>query len=94
MSFSIFEVLMLIGFGCSWPFAIAKTIKVKNPIGKSYLFLIFVILGYIAGCLHKLIYQWDWVFWLYLLNTLMVSTDTYLCFYYQKRNRNKPVSIT
>lgn len=89
MSFSIFEVMMLVCFGCSWPFAIIKTIRVKNPVGKSYLFLSLVIIGYIAGCLHKVIYHWDWVFWLYLLNTLMVSLDTCLCLYYQNRNRKK-----
>ena len=28
---TVFEALMLICFGFSWPFAIVKTIKVKNP---------------------------------------------------------------
>ena len=36
---SIFEALMLICFGFSWPFAIMKTVKVKNPAGKIYIFL-------------------------------------------------------
>ena len=87
MSFSMFEVMMLICFGCSWPFAIIKTVRVKNPAGKSYFFLFLVIIGYIAGCLHKILYQWDWVFWLYLTNAFMVSLDTGLCLYYQRRCR-------
>ena len=39
MNFSVWEVIMLICFGFSWPFAILKTVRVKNPAGKSYLFL-------------------------------------------------------
>ena len=32
------EAAMLICFGASWPFAIIKTVRAKNPAGKSYLF--------------------------------------------------------
>ena len=85
MKFSIFEVIMLVCFGFSWPFAIWKTIRVKNPAGKSYLFMGLVIIGYIAGCIHKVLYHWDFVFWLYLLNTLLVATDFVLCLYYMRK---------
>ncbi|MBO4631202.1 MAG: hypothetical protein J5858_04690 [Lentisphaeria bacterium] len=85
MKFSIFEVIMLICFGFSWPFAIIKTIRVKNPAGKSYLFMGLVIIGYIAGCIHKILYHWDFVFWLYLLNTLLVATDFILCMFYSRQ---------
>ena len=87
MKFSIFEVIMLICFGFSWPFAILKTIRVKNPTGKSYLFMTLVIIGYISGCIHKVIYNMDFVFWLYALNTLLVATDLVMCFYYQQKNK-------
>lgn len=93
MNFSVWEVIMLICFGFSWPFAILKTVRVKNPAGKSYLFLSLIIIGYAAGCLHKLFYKMDWVFWLYVVNALMVATDMGLCLYYQSRlnklNREK-----
>ena len=82
---SFFEALMLICFGFSWPFAIMKTVKVKNPSGKSYIFLTLIIVGYAAGCLYKLCGTFDFVFWLYLLNGLLVLTDTLLCLYYQHR---------
>ena len=85
MNFSVWEVIMLICFGFSWPFAILKTVRVKNPAGKSYLFLSLIIIGYAAGCLHKLFYKMDWVFWLYVVNALMVATDMGLCLYYQSR---------
>ncbi len=85
MSFSIYEVIMLVCFGCSWPMAILKTIRVKNPAGKSYLFMSLIIIGYIAGCIHKITHNFDIVFWLYLLNTALVATDFCLCLYYQRR---------
>jgi hypothetical protein len=87
MSFSVFELIMLICFGFSWPFAIIKTIRVKNPTGKSYLFLALVVIGYVAGGLHKIYYRFDFVFWLYLLNGIMVLTDIVLCLYYQHKNK-------
>ena len=89
MHFSIFEVIMLVCFGFSWPFAIIKTVRVKNPAGKSYLFMGLIIIGYLAGCLHKILYHWDIVFWLYLLNTLLVATDCVLCLYYQQKLKKK-----
>ena len=85
MGSEIFEAIMMLCFGCSWPFAILKTIRVKNPAGKSYLFMSLVIIGYLAGCAHKIFYDWDFVFYFYLLNTLLVATDLVLCLYYQNR---------
>jgi len=89
MKFSIFEVIMLFCFGASWPFAIIKTIKAKNPAGKSYLFAALILVGYIAGCLHKLLYHWDWVFYMYLALFALVSTDTILCLYYAHQLKGK-----
>ena len=87
---SIWEIIMLLCFGFSWPFAILKTVRVKNPAGKSYLFMSLVIIGYLSGCVHKFIYDRDFVLYLYLLNTLLVATDLVLCLYYQNRlNRLK-----
>ena len=90
MSSEFFETTMMLCFGLSWPFAILKTIRVKNPAGKSYLFMSLVIIGYLAGCANKIFYDWDFVFYFYLLNTLLVATDLVLCLYYQNRlNRLK-----
>ena len=41
------------------------------------------------GCLYKITGKFDFVFWLYLLNGLLVATDTVLCLYYQHRNKKK-----
>ena len=94
-NFSVWEAIMLVCFGFSWPFAILKTIRAKNPAGKSYLFLSLIIIGYAAGCLNKIFYikSIDWVFWLYVGNALLVGMDMSLCLFYQHRlnklNRGK-----
>jgi hypothetical protein len=72
---SIFEVTMLICFGSAWPASIYKSISSKTAKGKSIAFLIIVFVGYIAGILHKLFYNLDWVVTLYALNGLMVLAD-------------------
>ena len=87
---SIWEIIMVVCFGFSWPFSILKTIRVKNPTGKSYLFMTLIIIGYLAGCVHKIIYDLDAAIWLYVLNTVLVGTDMALCLYYQHQlNKNK-----
>ena len=45
----LLEFMMLILFGVSWPFAIAKTYRAKRVDGKSPLFEIIVIAGYLCG---------------------------------------------
>ena len=61
-SMSIFEAIMLICFGASWPFAVLKTYRTKAVKGKSRLFLILVILGYISGMINKILNGMDIVF--------------------------------
>jgi len=81
------EAAMLVCFGVSWPFAIAKTIRAKNPAGKSYLFATFVVIGYVAGSTARFMRNGaDGVFCLYIFDMLMVLTDTCLCLYYRRKN--------
>ena len=83
----ILEAAMLVCFGFSWPFAIAKTVRAKNPAGKSYLFAAFVIVGYIAGSTARFMRDGvDAVFCLYIFDMLMVITDTALCLHYRRKN--------
>lgn len=81
---SIFEVIMLVCFGMAWPFSIYKSYTSKETKGKSVAFLFIIVIGYIAGILHKLLYSRDAVVFLYLLNLLMVSIDIVL-YYRNKR---------
>ena len=78
---------MLICFGVSWPVQIVKTIKAKNPAGKSLLFIALVITGYICGIFFKILGRFDWVIALYFFNACAASLDLALCVYYINRNR-------
>ncbi|KAF5068730.1 hypothetical protein [Oscillibacter ruminantium] len=80
---SIFEALMLICFGLSWPMNIWKSWTTRSAVGKSLPFLLIIEVGYICGMLNKILVHFDWVFFLYVLNFLMVGTDAVLYF----RNR-------
>jgi hypothetical protein len=77
---SIFEVIMLVCFGAAWPLSIYKSYKSRKNSGKSVAFLFIIILGYISGVIHKLLYSFDLVIYLYLLNSIMVSVDIALYF--------------
>ena len=79
----IWEALMMAAFGFSWPMQIRKTYTSKNTAGKSLLFLFLVFGGYIAGIIHKITVNYDWVIWIYILNLLMVGTDLSLTIYYR-----------
>jgi hypothetical protein len=86
---SILEAIMLLCFGAAWPFSIARSIKAKSTKGKSVFFLIILLCGYAAGIANKLLYNYDFVLYLYILNFLMVSTDTVLWFRNRKIERSK-----
>lgn len=77
---SFFEILMLVCFGAAWPFSIYKSYTSRHNNGKSVVFLFIVVVGYIAGILHKLFYSYDAVIFLYALNGVMVSVDIALYF--------------
>ena len=80
---SWFEIGMLICFGASWPFSIRKMLITKSSEGKSFIFLYLLLIGYLCGILHKVLYHCDAVVLLYTLNFLMVLADTLLCYYYR-----------
>ena len=85
---SLFEIMMLICFGVSWPFALYKTYMAKSAAGKSFLFMTFVMIGYLAGILNKVFYHFDHVIWLYVLNLLMVAADFTLATVYRIREKS------
>lgn len=80
---SIFEAIMLICFGVSWPISIAKAVRTKRVEGKSPLFMAIVCLGYLSGILHKILRDLDWVVVLYSFNLIMVALDLALYFRYR-----------
>ena len=75
----IFEVLMIICFGVSWPFNIAKSWKAKTARGKSLLFEVCILVGYICGIAGKFITgNVTYVLIAYVINVVMVTVDILL----------------
>lgn len=89
----IMEAVMIISFGVSWPFNVAKSLKTKSTKGKSIIFLSLITFGYIVGVTMKLIdptFDWStrwWIFACYVFNLIMVSWD--LILYFINSNREK-----
>jgi hypothetical protein len=72
----IFEVIMLVCFGISWPFNIATSIRSRTAKGKSLKFEICVVVGYLFGVAGKIIGDnVTYVLAFYALDILMVSVD-------------------
>ena len=75
---SVFEVIMLVCFGAAWPFSIYRSYRSKSNSGKSIVFLVIILIGYLAGLMHKVLFNFDLVIILYGINAVMVSTDILL----------------
>lgn len=89
---SLFEAIMVICFGISWPISIAKSYKSRTTKGKSLTFSIFILIGYISAVIWKVIeFNDSGVFrypsYFYILNLVMVSIDIVLYFRNRKLDR-------
>lgn len=77
----IFESIMLICFGISWPISVYKSITSKSTKGKSCIFIIAILIGYIAGITGKILSgNVNYVLCIYIINFIVVSTDLMLYF--------------
>lgn len=83
----LFEAIMLLCFGLAWPFSIWKSYVSHSNQGKSFNFMIVVLIGYISGIIYKIFYHYDLVVYLYILNLIFVSTDIFLFF----RNKREQI---
>ncbi len=82
----IFEVIMIVSFGASWPLNVLKSYRARTTKGKSLAFLLLILFGYVAGITSKLINEaymasiaekW-YVLFFYVLNFVMVFADLLL----------------
>ena len=79
----ILEIIMIVCFGISWPFNVARSYRARTTKGKSLVFLICIIVGYIAGIASKLTsaaymsaFSEKWyVLIFYFINIVMVLAD-------------------
>ena len=84
----IFEVIMIVSFGASWPLNVLKSYRARTTKGKSVAFLLLILFGYVAGITSKLVNEaymaefaskW-YVLFFYCLNFIMVFTDLMIYF--------------
>ena len=76
----LFEILMIVSFGVSWPFNVIKSYRGRTAKGKSLSFLILIFAGYIFGIISKLTAPEfkGYVMFFYVLNLVMVGLDLIL----------------
>lgn len=73
---SVFETIMLICFGLSWPLNVMKAYRARTAKGTSLTFILLILTGYIAGITAKLLMgQINYVLIVYLLNFAIVSLN-------------------
>ena len=85
----IFEFIMLACFGLSWPISVYKSIKSKSTQGKSIVFIIAIIIGYISGIIGKIVnLQLTYVLIIYCFNLIVVSVD-FVLFFINRKNEKK-----
>ena len=90
------EIGMLVAFGFSWPFNIAKSWQSRTAKGKSVQFEFIVLFGYFIGLLGKIITArrsgvLPWSTWFYIADIFMVSIDVVLYFRNTALDRQREV---
>ena len=81
----MFELFMIVCFGISWPFSVAKSIKTRSTAGKSLVFLLAIFVGYIFGIINKVLNSPNYVLYAYIFNLVIVGTDLTLYFINRRR---------
>ena len=74
-----FEAIMLICFGVSWPFNIAKSLRARTAKGKSVWFEVCIVAGYSFGLAGKFISEnVTYVAIVYAIDLILVTTSLLL----------------
>lgn len=89
----LFEAVMLVCFGFSWPLNVRKAYKARTAKGTSLAFIVLIITGYIAGITAKFIHhQYNYVLAVYFLNLLIVFTNVLV--YIRNKSLDKKAGAT
>ena len=87
---TFFESVMLVCFGLSWPISVYKSATSRSTKGKSALFSVAIIIGYLAGITSKFIAKtYNYVLVLYFINLLFVCVDLGLYFFNKRREAHR-----
>ena len=78
---SIFETIMLVCFGLSWPINVIKAYKARTAKATSLPFILLIFTGYISGISSKVVSgQMNYVFVVYLINLAIVLLNIVVYF--------------
>ena len=78
---SVFETVMLVCFGLSWPLNVIKAYRAKTASATSLPFILLIFSGYIAGITAKLICgQLNYVLVVYFINLAIVFLNIVVYF--------------
>ena len=78
---AIFETIMLVCFGLSWPINVVKAYKSGTTKGTSLPFILLIITGYFAGITAKIVNgQFNYVFIVYIINLVIVMLNVVVYF--------------
>lgn len=95
---TIFEIVMVLCFGASWPFNIVRSYKARTAKGTSLQFTLLIGVGYVGGILSKIFAWLDYgagywnalkilAFAFYFVNLAMIVTGIVIYF------RNKKLDL-
>lgn len=91
---SIFEAIMLVCFGLSWPINLYKNFKAKTAKGTSLFFILLITFGYVAGITAKFVNgQINYVLIVYLFNIVAVLLNLVVYFRNRKLDKNEEAKI-
>ena len=91
----LFESLMVISFGVSWPISIIKSYTARTAKWKSLAFLLLIMFGYTCGMISKLwVGKITYVFVFYVINFVMVFIDMILYFRNQRLDAKSEISLS
>ena len=84
----LFETVMLICFGLSWPFSLIRNIRAHSAKGMSLSVTLLIILGYTAGIAAKVMAgRFGYVLLAYLFNLAIVLANVVVYFINRREDR-------
>ena len=86
----VFESVMLICFGLSWPMSVVKNIRAHSAKAMSLPFILLIIIGYIAGITAKICAgNYSFVLLIYGINLMFVAANLVVYFINRRCDRHR-----
>lgn len=90
----VFEVMMVLCFFLSWPISIRKSWVSRTAKGKSLVFELFLLIGYIFGVISKFVSgNGTYVVIFYIINFCAISVDVALYFRNRRLDRQREKEV-